>query len=664
MKKKLLTILCLLMCILLLASCDRVSPDKETGSENNSAKESENLTDGMTEETQDDKKDDDPDNDYDVIIPDTEKPDATDSNTETEATESDTTVASDSQTESSTETVGETDHEHIYGEGTVIPPTFDAGGYTEYVCEVCGEKKQDNITDQLTHSYSDEWTFDEYYHWRVCTDEGYADLKTDEGEHTIKEEIVKDSTAEETGTLRTSCTTCTYYFDTVIPRKTHIVSAPTVDADECYVGMTLSSVPLIGGEGSVNGSFSWSYPDTIIAEKGDYEVTFTPSDPDDAAIKTTISISANWLKVNLIVGENGTAAVDGGNKVSYNGSITVKVEPKFGYLVDVFTVNGVAKTEYTIKNVKEDLTVNVSFKKSPNPVSVNCLIGNDGCYSISGGTLTITGITSNTVYTISGEAVGNIVIDIDPAYTFELELNGFKITSNTAAPISVINGDKVTISAKKSYTNYVIDNRDSVSGNTPASFPAAIYSLVDLDIEGKGILNVTSDNNGGIYTKKDVEVKNLTLSVNCSDNALRGNDSVEIVGGSLTLIATRGDAIRTNNSDISSKGNQRGNVTITGGVHNIYAAGDGISAAHDVIVSDATTTLNIFTDTYSTYTKLRTDVSGSKIYIRSETNECSYSLAFKTKNGYEWSDATYIGQEVIDGTTYHFYEAEKKSGYT
>lgn len=120
-------------------------------------------------------------------------------------------------------------------------------------------------------------------------------------------------------------------------------------------------------------------------------------------------------------------------------------------------------------------------------------------------------------------------------------------------------------------------------------FTAAIYSIVDFDIQGKGKLVVVSKNNKGIHTKDDLNIKNLDLSVLCTDNALKGNDSVSIVGGNITLIATQGDGIKTSNSDISSKGNQKGTISIAACSLNIYAACDGIDSAYNVVIEDETT---------------------------------------------------------------------------
>lgn len=38
-------------------------------------------------------------------------------------------------------------------------------------------------------------------------------------------------------------------------------------------------------------------------------------------------------------------------------------------------------------------------------------------------------------------------------------------------------------------------------------------------------------------------MKNLTLSVTCADNALKGNDNVDVIGGVITLVAKSGDGV-------------------------------------------------------------------------------------------------------------------------
>ena len=70
----------------------------------------------------------------------------------------------------------------------------------------------------------------------------------------------------------------------------------------------------------------------------------------------------------------------------------------------------------------------------------------------------------------------------------------------------------------------------------------------------------------------------------------------------LTAISKQGDALKTKNTDISSKGNQRGTITIDGGTLNLYAATDAIDASYDVII-DGNPEINCYTNKYSEYSE-------------------------------------------------------------
>ncbi len=163
-----------------------------------------------------------------------------------------------------------------------------------------------------------------------------------------------------------------------------------------------------------------------------------------------------------------------------------------------------------------------------------------------------------TTYSISGTLNGNIVIEAGD-YDFELVLNGITITTSSEVPIYIGSGEDVTITAKKNTVNTIYDNRSEVSDD---DISASVYSACDLKIKGNGKLVIVSTNNNGIHSKDDLSVKNLTLYVTAVDNCLKGNDSVTITSGNITLNATSGDAIKTTSTDLSSSGKQRGTVTI------------------------------------------------------------------------------------------------------
>ena len=314
------------------------------------------------------------------------------------------------------------------------------------------------------------------------------------------------------------------------------------------------------------------------------------------------------------------------------------------------------KTDSDKTDVPDDLP------KGSDTLEITYVEGTDNCWTLDGQTLTFSGLTANTVCSITGEFDGQIVIDAGDDYKFELELCGVKLYNDEQNPITILSGDKVTLTAKKGTVNYVYDTREAISSDDETSYSSAIYSTCDLDIGGKGELIVISSNNNGIHTKDDLKVKNLTLSVTCQDNALKGNDSVTVSGGILTLIAKTGDGIKTSNTDVSSKGNQRGTVTISGGTLNIYAACDGIDAAYNAVISDETG-INIYTDRYSPYSE-NVESAESQRYIRYTSKTYNYSVKYyNSDEDYKWVNATY-SQSVSGGrTTYYYYSFAKLENY-
>ena len=304
------------------------------------------------------------------------------------------------------------------------------------------------------------------------------------------------------------------------------------------------------------------------------------------------------------------------------------------------------------------------FEGESADIVVECVSGTDKAYKLEGTTLTFTTIGEETVYSISGTFRGNIVIDVGDSYKFELELHGLSLVCNSTNPITVISGDEVAIKAKKDTKNYIYDMRSAIDTTDETLYSGAIHSDVDLEIGGKGELTVVSENNNGIHSKDDLQVKNLTLSVACIDNALKGNDSVEIEGGNTTLIASGGDCIKTSNSDISEKGNQRGSISIVGGTHTLYAACDGIDATYNVTVDDSTTVLNIYTDKYSNYSKEVTETASDVNYIRFTSNKYYYSVKYyNSDTDYTWVNAEYHSKVSGGRSTYYYYSYPKMPDY-
>ena len=307
-------------------------------------------------------------------------------------------------------------------------------------------------------------------------------------------------------------------------------------------------------------------------------------------------------------------------------------------------------------------------------INVTCTEGTPNAYTLENGVLTFKGIKQDSVYTVSGNLGGYILINVDDNYKFELVLEGVIIQCSSVSPVIILSGDKVTLTAKKDTVNFIYDLREAVDSNVEGVYSGAIHAECDLQIGGKGSLTVESKNNNGIHTKDDLEVQNLNLTVTAVDNALKGNDSVTVESGNIVLISRGGDGIKTSNSDISEKGNQRGDICLLGGQIDIYAACDGIDAAHNAVV-EGETVLNIYTDKYSSYSEEVTVVTENVYYIRFNSKNYNYSIKYINDSGeFVWKTAVYDSSVSGGGfggrpgqsssSTYYFYKIEKPAGYT
>jgi len=290
--------------------------------------------------------------------------------------------------------------------------------------------------------------------------------------------------------------------------------------------------------------------------------------------------------------------------------------------------SGCGSQNYTTNNKNTDTTVTSSITAQDTNVThaddadnyKTEITGEFSITSTDGSTITqndsVYTITQAGEYTVTGLlSEGQIVVNADDNAEITIVLNGTSITCSNGSPIYIKNADNVKIKSEENTYNCIVDARTEADDNSDNSSSengnAAIYAACDLKLVGKGALSVTGNYNNGIQSKDDISIKNVTIKVNAVNNAIKGNDEVAIESGEIIAISRKGDGIKTSNSSLSSKGKQKGNVIISGGNIDIYAACDGIDAAYGVDVS-GDGNLNIYTDTYSDYSEaVAADNSGS-----------------------------------------------------
>lgn len=197
-------------------------------------------------------------------------------------------------------------------------------------------------------------------------------------------------------------------------------------------------------------------------------------------------------------------------------------------------------------------------------------------------------ITSQGTYLISGELQGQLIVDTQDAEKVKLILDGVAITNaegpallvNTAAKKVILYSAKDSVNLFTDGTDYYTEAADGTSGGQPN---ACIWSAEDLKLDGEGAIYVTGNCDKGINTKDDLEICGGSIYVSAKGAAVRGNDSVEISGGYLHLTSTKGDGIKTSNTE-----DGKGDFTVSGGEIYIDCFGDGISSSASLLIAGGT----------------------------------------------------------------------------
>ena len=410
-----------------------------------------------------------------------------------------------------------------------------------------------------------------------------------------------------------------------------------------------------------------------------------PSGGGGGAISEGISLNCESL--TLYVGKTVTlvATVSENQAVTWSSSDT-----------SVATVN-----DGVVKTLKVGTTT-ITAKTSDNKYSATCVLT---VVEEEEEVPYVPDTTDSTIYFITTSTLSQGEYNaVDDEYTFKIdqnykqiyvnapdktivvELNGVTIENNQNSPIYVEDCDDIEISAKKNTTNNIKDTRPIYTADADGQGKGAIYVLNgDLKLKGTGTLNITANYLNGIHVKDDVKVQKQTLNITAVNHGIRGNDSVTITSGTVN-ISCGGDGLHSENSDISTKGNQKGNVTINGGTVVINSWNDAIQAAYDAVIEEtdpeAPISYTARTNKYSSYSGETVDTSTSVFYLK--MNSSTYS-----NNGYtyaalingNWYKASYKGTQTTGGQggmpapggpggggdgskTYYIYQIEKPSGAT
>lgn len=299
---------------------------------------------------------------------------------------------------------------------------------------------------------------------------------------------------------------------------------------------------------------------------------------------------------------------------------------------------------------------------------------NNNCVTITGGEVVITCAGDYDFSgTYSGADAQIRVYSPKSDSGVYLNLRGLTLTNTADAPIYAQMSSKTFVVAKSGTTNTLSDGSTRtktftyVNSNNETKVDttgACIYAKDDLTIKGEGTLIVKGNYNNGIHTSNDLRFRGTTtINVTAANNGLKGKGIVDIENGNITIAATNGDGIKSDEGeDAGSIVENKGIVNIKGGNITITKAGDdGIQAYNYIIVQDSvseptikvtSTGKGIVSDNRVYINAGKIDISSGDDGVHSNLNvyfNGGYTTIAAPKNDGVHADSTLM---INDGTIY------------
>lgn len=210
-------------------------------------------------------------------------------------------------------------------------------------------------------------------------------------------------------------------------------------------------------------------------------------------------------------------------------------------------------------------------------------VSGDGV-TVSDSTVTI---TKSGTYVISCQSDGvQIKVEADKSADVHLVLKGATM-ANTNAAISATSGGHVYLTLAEGTTNSLSDS----SSNSDDKANAALFSKVDLTINGSGTLNVDGKKSNAIKANDTLHITGGTYNITAVGDAFNVNNELNITGTTMTIDAKK-DGVKVDNDEDTTVGNiYLANNTIT-----VTAGDDGIHASGNLLIDSGTYTVKNSTE--------------------------------------------------------------------
>lgn len=310
------------------------------------------------------------------------------------------------------------------------------------------------------------------------------------------------------------------------------------------------------------------------------------------ALVLTIASEAQTLNVKVGCVTYQFPAAQTGEMTYANGE-TLTVMGKTFTLSDIDAMT-VDNSEVT------DNLVSVEYGSSSATVYV---AGNVAQYveaTVSGAHVAITQTNTDAIdddeitYQLSGSTTDGS-FSLGGSYKCTVSLAGLRMTNPTGVAINITNGKRIQISAKNGTENTLTDGANGEQ-------KACIYSKGQIQLQGKGTLNVAGNTKHAIKSGDYITVKNLTLNITQAvGDGISCNEYFQMKSGTVSISGVGDDGIQCDLDGTTSTGEttdhedeDSGNIYLEGGTLSVTvtaAASKGIKAAGDLLISDGDITV-------------------------------------------------------------------------
>ena len=317
------------------------------------------------------------------------------------------------------------------------------------------------------------------------------------------------------------------------------------------------------------------------------------------ALVLTIAATGQTLKITTSSGtkEYQASQVTESSPATFTGGTTLTVGNDVFTISDITSVKVVRSQESGV----EANTVNIVYNGSTATVTKADNISNYVTAEVSGAHVTITQTNTEAIdndeitYVLSGSTTDGS-LTLDGSYKCTVSLAGLTMTNPNGAAIDITNKKRIQLSAMNGTENTLTDGSNG-------SQKACIYSKGQLQLQGKGTLNVAGNTKHAIKSGDYISVKNLTLNITKAvGDGISCEEYFQMKSGTVTISGTGDNGIQCDLGGDTSTGEttdhddeDSGNVYIEGGTLNINvtaAAAKGIKADGDIKISGGDITVN------------------------------------------------------------------------